>query len=116
MKRILLTLLLLSPLAFADMDYVCDIKIDKSNPSIGQQIKDQSCERNNILNIYFDNSINMNIGSINARNTDTSVIISLVSSQWCRFDRNTNVTYSSFGAATSLSCVLYSDEPREIKK
>ena len=58
MKK-LIALLLLSPLAFADMDYVCDIKIDRSNPSVEQQIKDQSCERDNILNIYFDNTIDM---------------------------------------------------------
>jgi hypothetical protein len=114
MKK-LIALFLLSPLAFADMDYVCDIKIDRSNPSVEQQIKDQSCERDNILNIYFDNTIDMKIGSIKAGFTADSVIISLVSSQWCRFDRNTNITYNNYGAPTSLSCVLYSDEPRKIK-
>ena len=114
MKK-LIALLLLSPLVYADMDYVCDIRIDRTKPSLEQQIKDQSCERNNILYIYFDNINDMKIGTTDGRKVANSVMISLVASQWCRFDRNTNVTDSN-GDATSLSCVLYSDEPREIKK
>ena len=113
MKK-LLFLILLSPLANADMDYVCDVVITKNGVSLEQQIKDKGCERNNILNIYVDNKIGFKVGRFVTKKAQLSDMLTLVSSQWCRFDRNITLVEDVNETTRSLSCVLYSDKPRTL--
>ena len=55
MKK-LIALLLLSPWAYADMDKICYVDADKTT-TVGEQIREQNCERNNILNIKLEKII-----------------------------------------------------------
>ena len=96
MKKLLLTfLLLISPIASADMDDLCFIYIKEfgKNDILGA-IEEQGCIRNNVLQVVY--------GMDNASET----IMMFHSGRWCRFDRNMNIK----GAV--LSCVLYATEPR----
>ena len=54
-----------------------------------------NCERNNILVIY---------------NAQEGFLATMIS-EWCRYDREIN--YSPINANYSLTCVLYSNEPRK---
>lgn len=54
-----------------------------------------NCERNNILVIY---------------NAQEGFLATMIS-EWCRYDRDIN--YTPIGARYSLTCVLYSNEPRK---
>lgn len=104
MKK-LLALLLVSPLANADMDYVCNIAQQEYEPDLlAKQIKDQGCERNNILSyVVISPDIKYNVGyTISMQDR----LLGL-SDKWCRFDRNRDIKDKSF------SCVLYSNKPRE---
>jgi hypothetical protein len=96
MKKLLLTfLLLISPIASADMDDLCFIYIKEFGKNdILSAIEEQGCIRNNVLQVFY--------GMDNASET----IMMFHSGRWCRFDRNMDIK----GAV--LSCVLYATEPR----
>jgi hypothetical protein len=100
MKK-LLALLLLSPLANADMDYVCSVKLD-FKITIAEQIENLKCERNNILHITSHKM------PLEKKSIDQLLL--LESNKWCRFDRNRDIK------SEMLSCVLYDTEPRTLKK
>tara|TARA_B100001093_G_C26721932_1_gene968214 strand:- start:521 stop:856 length:336 start_codon:yes stop_codon:yes gene_type:complete len=111
MKKILI-LLFLTPLAYADMDFVCGIDINESSDlyeGILKQIKEKDCVRNNILHVDFSGPFK------GIALEEISEISNLLSSIWCRFDRNTTITYDTNNIVSGLSCVLYSSSPRQIK-
>lgn len=100
MKTLLITLLLLSPFAYADMDRVCIIVLsdDLDIFNIPEKIEENNCERNNVLEVFA------------AKNDDyTKAKLLLVSNQFCRFDRNRDIERNV------LSCILYSTKPRRDK-
>jgi hypothetical protein len=96
MKK-LIALLLLSPLAFADMDKICSISLKFGEPVMWMQVIDNGCERNNILQVtsLLDRP----------EMTKEEELLS-ISSRWCRFDRNREIK------GNILSCVLYSTRSR----
>ena len=112
MKKILI-LILFTPLAYADMDFICDFTIDETFEYEGflEKIKEKDCVRNNILHLNFDISEPYK----EDYSAQLSNIANLLSSVWCRFDRNTTITYDTNNLVTSLSCVLYSSLPRKRK-
>ena len=97
MKKLLITLLLLSPFAYADMDRVCMIVLsdDLDIFKIQEKIEENNCERNNVLEVFA-------IG----HDDTTKRKLLLVSNQFCRFDRNRDIERSV------LSCILYSIKAR----
>ena len=102
MKTLLITLLLLSPFAYADMDRVCIIVLsdDLDIFNIPEKIEENNCERNNVLEVFA------------AKNNDFEIPkakLLLVSNQFCRFDRNRDIERNV------LSCILYSTKPRRDK-
>ena len=96
MKKLLLALLLLvSPIASANMDDLCFVYIkDFGTNDILNAIQEQGCVRNNVLQVVY--------GMDNASET----IMMFHSGRWCRFDRNMDIKGSV------LSCVLYATKPR----
>ena len=96
MKKLLLALLLLiSPIASANMDDLCFVYIKKFGTNdILNAIQEQGCVRNNVLQVVY--------GMDNASET----IMMFHSGRWCRFDRNMDIKGSV------LSCVLYATKPR----
>lgn len=96
MKKLLLALLLLiSPIASANMDDLCFVYIKEFGTNdILNAIQEQGCVRNNVLQVVY--------GMDNASET----IMMFHSGRWCRFDRNMDIK----GAV--LSCVLYATQPR----
>jgi hypothetical protein len=96
MKKLLLALLLLiSPIASANMDDLCFVYIKEFGTSdILNAIEEQGCVRNNVLQVVY--------GMDNASET----IMMFHSGRWCRFDRNMDIKGSV------LSCVLYATKPR----
>lgn len=98
MKRIIFLLLCLIPLsAKADMDKICivassDLKLDNLEATMSKVLKEQNCQRNNILEV-----INIDPENLMAR----AVVV-----KYCRYDRNVIKTPYSF------SCVLYSKNHR----
>ena len=94
MKK-LLFLILLSPLANADMDYICKVKANIA-ATIEEQIESLKCERNNILYLT------------SYKTSDKGLLI--ISNRWCRFDRNRDIK------PDVLSCVLYDTKPRTLKE
>lgn len=96
MKKLLLALLLLiSPIASANMDDLCFVYIKEFGTNdILNAIQEQGCVRNNVLQVVY--------GMDNASET----IMMFHSGRWCRFDRNMDIKGSV------LSCVLYATEPR----
>ncbi len=99
MKHILLTLILLSPLAYADMDYVCHVFVPEgvgSYSEIEALVIEKQCERNNVLQL--------NLGK---NNEFTRGELLIISNLFCRFDRNRSIEGSS------LSCVLYDNKARK---
>jgi hypothetical protein len=96
MKKLLLALLLLiSPIAFANMDDLCFVYIKEfGKDDISNAIQEQGCVRNNVLQVVY--------GMDNASET----IMMFHSGRWCRFDRNIGIK------GTVLSCVLYATKPR----
>jgi len=96
MKK-LLALLLLSPLAFADMDKVCTIYLTDLTETVGDMIKKKNCERNNILQLKLPVSI---------ASKEAEVLLINFANQYCRFDRNTLIK------GNTLGCVLYSPQGR----
>jgi hypothetical protein len=96
MKKLLITLLLLSPFAYADMDRVCMIVLsdDLDIFKIQEKIEKNNCERNNVLEVFA------------TKDDDYKQSLLLVSNQFCRFDRNRDIERSV------LSCILYSTKAR----
>ena len=99
MKK-LLALLLLSPFASADMDYVCTVEIHENFPWMWEQIEEKGCERNNILRVETT------LDYISMTREEALVEIS---AQYCRFDRNIVIEDGL------LTCVLYSAKRRKFK-
>lgn len=97
MKK-LLTLLLLSPFAYADMDKICSISVPEfgSTSYVTKQILEKGCERNNVLQLVF-----------NKNDEYTRESLLFLSDEFCRFDRNRTIE------RTTLSCILYSKQPRK---
>lgn len=97
MKK-LLFLIFLTPFAYADMDNICSISLDRFGTSayITDQIRLRDCERNNVL-------------QLTAYKLDeyTAEALLFISAKFCRFDRNIDIKRST------LVCVLYSTEPRK---
>ena len=100
MKKLLITLLLLSPFAYADMDRVCMIVLsdDLDRFKIQEKIEESNCERNNVF---------MVLRTKNDEHTKSKLL--LVSNQFCRFDRNRDIERNV------LSCILYSTKARRDK-
>ena len=96
MKKLLLALLLLiSPIASANMDDLCFVYIKEFGTNdILNAIQEQGCVRNNVLQVVY--------GMDNA----SATIMMFHSGRWCRFDRNIGIKGSV------LSCVLYATKPR----
>ena len=96
MKKLLLALLLLiSPIASANMDDLCFVYIKEFGTNdILNAIQEQGCVRNNVLQVVYgmDNALER--------------IMMFHSGRWCRFDRNMKIKGSV------LSCVLYATKPR----
>ena len=99
MKKIL-ALLLLSPLAFADMDKICMVELHKGSKWMWEQIKEEKCERNNILKVWT---------TLDYINKTKEEALSQISAEYCRFDRNTVIK------GGHLTCVLYSPKRRTYK-
>ena len=97
MKKLLLALLLLvSPIASANMDDLCFVYIKEFGTNdILNAVQEQGCVRNNVLQVVY--------GMDNASET----IMMFHSGRWCRFDRNMDIKGSV------LSCVLYATKPRK---
>ncbi len=107
MKK-LLFLLLLSPLANADMDYVCNITQVSFEPDfVAKQIKDAGCERNNILSYVVLTAPVIDLNKVQTATLSLETQLLILSNEWCRFDRNRDIKDKSF------SCVLYSNKPRD---
>tara|TARA_B100000902_G_C27083401_1_gene800060 strand:- start:59 stop:364 length:306 start_codon:yes stop_codon:yes gene_type:complete len=101
MKK-LLFLILLSPLANADMDHICKVKLDFGIATIEEQIESLKCERNNILHLT-------NYKISHAKKSIDELLL-IESNRWCRFDRNRDIK------SDMLSCVLYDTKPRTLKE
>tara|TARA_B100000767_G_C19438106_1_gene398830 strand:+ start:67 stop:366 length:300 start_codon:yes stop_codon:yes gene_type:complete len=99
MKKIL-ALLLLSPLAFADMDKICMVELHKGSKWMWEQIKEEKCERNNILKVWT---------TLDYINKTKEEALSQISAEYCRFDRNTVIK------GGHLTYVLYSPKRRTYK-
>jgi hypothetical protein len=117
MKKVILLMLMLSPFANADMDYVCVINSpllgkddlyefifsnNKDVPSIKSAIDEQGCERNNILKIYLEIDEDEDTVDI------ADEYIDYASALWCRHDRNEKLDMNQ------LRCVLYDTKPRKL--
>ena len=98
MKK-LIALLLLSPLAYADMDYVCRVFVPDgvgTYSEIEALVIEKQCERNNVLELSL------------AKNDEyTRGQLLIISNLFCRFDRNRSIEGSN------LSCVLYYNKARK---
>jgi hypothetical protein len=101
MKK-LLALLLLSPLANADMDNICAIIITDDSAGVAKQIQTKKCERDNILQVT--SYIKDNDYSSKRKQ------LLMMSNQFCRFDRNRDIE------GNQLSCVLYSKYQRQYQR
>ena len=97
-------MIMLSPFAYADMDYVCDYSMytetsitNDHYAEFNKYIKN-NCERNNILNMKLIGS-QLPLDILNQQLLEFS-------SLYCRFDRNRDIKRKL------LSCVLYDNKPR----
>ena len=98
MKK-LLTLLLLSPFAYADMDRICSISLANTygtSVDLETQIRKKKCERNNVLELRVAKD-----------NEYTRESLLMFSNKFCRFDRNRSIE------RMTLSCILYSTRARK---
>ena len=84
--------LLFSGGLFADMDYICS-----SDANVAYKLITEKCERNNILTV---------------RDIPSSLLDYWIAA-WCRYDREINYVKGSNANVMTLTCVLYSNEPRE---
>ena len=89
---LLLSGLLFSGGLFADMDYICS-----SDANDAYKLITEKCERNNILTV---------------RDIPSSLLDYWIAA-WCRYDREINYVKGRNADSMNLSCVLYSNEPRE---
>ena len=87
---LLISGLLFSGGLFADMDNICGADYTTEINFIQKQ-----CERNNILMLT----------NIPANFVNKTI------AKWCRHDRE--ISYVPIGISMNLTCVLYSNEPRE---
>ena len=95
MKLLLIFLLLLPPIAAADMDKICAIYTESYGwDDISRGIEEQGCVSNNILQVVYG-----------VDNPQENMLL-LQAGHWCRFDRNIDIR------GNALSCVLYSNKPR----
>ena len=101
-KLLLLTGLTISTSLWADMDNRCFLNAEKIFTASKQQAYIlANCERNNILHL-----VNIFEGAL-----------PIVISQFCRYDRNiTEHQSKSITGVTTLTCLLYDNEPRKIIK
>ncbi|MDB4029882.1 hypothetical protein OAD71_00100 [Gammaproteobacteria bacterium] len=98
MKK-LIALLLLSPLAYADMDKICRVfvvDVVKEYSEIEAVLIKRQCERNNVLAL-----------SVAGNNEYTRENLLNISNLFCRFDRNRSIEGSN------LSCILYDNKARK---
>ena len=110
MKKIILLMLMLSPFANADMDYVCVVNspidvddLDYVFEEMEDYIEKVGCERNNILLLtlpFMPNRDNLDRASRNET-------LNIASALWCRHDRNEKIERDQ------LRCVLYDTKPRK---
>ena len=98
MKK-LIALLLLSPLAYADMDKICRVSVPNgvfTYSEIEALVIEKQCERNNVLELSLANG-----------NEYTREQLLLISNLFCRFDRNRSIERAN------LSCILYDNKARK---
>ena len=98
MKK-LIALLLLSPLAYADMDKICYVSVSVTyggSLQVEAQIREKQCERNNVLEL-----------SVSKNNEYTRERLLMFSNEFCRFDRNRSIE------RMTLSCILYDNKARK---
>ena len=117
-KLILITGILLSTSLWADMDKQCYIFIDSfegtdSYFGIADYIS-ENCERNNIVTFASleDGKEVFNWEEKGKEPRYMQIPFGDLIATWCRYDRNVNTT-QRLGERT-VSCVLYSNKPREI--
>ena len=110
MKKIILLMLMLSPFANADMDYVCVLNspldvddLDFIFDEMEDYIEEVGCERNNILLLTLPYISNESYLDRAARNET----LNIASALWCRHDRNEKIE------GNQLRCVLYDTKPRK---
>ena len=97
-KLLLITGLIISTNAWADMDKICSIVLNSAIGSSGyveSQIIKKGCERNNVLELFAKSN-----------NEYTRETLLMLSNQFCRFDRNRDIE------GKILSCILYSTKAR----
>jgi len=107
MKTLLITLLLLSPFAYADMDRVCTIVLNwegDENAVVLKQLQEKKCERDNVLEVYGMK------GATKYEKTQRATLL-VISNTFCRFDRNRDIE-SYLAERSVLSCILYSTKGR----
>ena len=103
-------MLMLSPFANADMDYVCVLNspldvddLDFIFDEMEDYIEEVGCERNNILLLTLPYISNESYLDRAARNET----LNIASALWCRHDRNEKIE------GNQLRCVLYDTKPRK---
>lgn len=107
-------MLMLSPFANADMDYVCGVNspidVDDTDFIFDQMedyIEEVGCERNNILMLTLPmlNPFKSNEDYLDRAVRNESLMFA--SALWCRHDRNEKIE------GNQLRCVLYDTKPRK---
>ena len=117
-KLILITGILLSASLWADMDKQCYVFMDSFEKTdsywgIADYIS-ENCERNNVVvfSTLEDGKEVFNVVEKGQEPFYMQIPFGDLIASWCRFDRNVNDT-ERFGER-AVSCVLYSNKPREI--
>ena len=127
-KLILTTSVFLSTSLWADMDDICFVFIDSSaNTDSYWGIADyigKNCDRDNILQMTgdADGKRGFNISEANEEPYYMATPYPDLIATWCRFDRNVNdnvemewdESLKKFYKYRYVSCVLYSNKPREV--
>ena len=118
-KLILITSVFLSTSLWADMDKVCFINFDSSkNMDSYWGIADyigENCERDNIVYFggYDKGEMVFNYMPKGEEPKRMEHPFGELISYWCRYDRNVS-DVTDFNRYRVISCVLYSNKPREI--
>ena len=104
-------MLMLSPFANADMDYVCVIDVGKDVYALDwifdemeDAIDEYGCKRNNILLLTVPPDLTEYTSIITKESLFYASIL------WCRQDRNEKIE------GNQLRCVLYDTKPRKFLK
>ena len=131
MKHLILSLTLIaSANTWADMDDICFVFIDSgTNAASYWGIADyigKNCDRDNILQIkgYAEGERGFNISEANEEPYYMATPYPNLIANWCRFDRNVNDNVAMEWNENLkdsykyryISCVLYSNKPREVIK